>query len=46
MGIDTHGMAKVRAADAALTSPIRPPRDVGIPVRFVDVKQACCSKNR
>ena len=37
MGIDTHGMTKVQAADAALAAAIRLLRDVGIPERFVDV---------
>ena len=39
MGIDTHGMTDVQAAEAALAASIRLLRDVGIPERFVDVKQ-------
>ena len=46
MGIDTHGMTKVQAAEAALAAAIRLLRDVGIPERFVDVKQDSYSKNR
>ena len=46
MGIDTHGMTKPQAADAALAAAIRLLRDVGIPERFVDVKQDSYSKNR
>ncbi len=37
MGIDTHGMTDVQAAEAALAAAIRLLRDVGIPERFVDV---------
>jgi methanol:N,N-dimethyl-4-nitrosoaniline oxidoreductase len=46
MGIDTHGMTKVQAAEAALAAAIRLLRDVGIPERFVDVKADTYSKNR
>ena len=46
MGIDTHGMTKVQAAEAALAAAIRLLRDVGIPERFIDVKQDSYSKNR
>jgi formaldehyde dismutase / methanol dehydrogenase len=46
MGIDTHGMTKPQAADAALAAAIRLLRDVGIPERFVDVTQTSYSKNR
>src|SRR6201995_4587476 len=46
MDIDTHGMTKVQAAEAALAAAIRLLRDVGIPERFVDVKQDSYSKNR
>ena len=46
MGIDTHGMTKVQAAEAALAAAIRLLRDVGIPERFVDVTQDSYSKNR
>ena len=46
MGVDTHGMTKVQAADEALKAAVRLLRDVGIPERFVDVTQASYSKNR
>jgi methanol:N,N-dimethyl-4-nitrosoaniline oxidoreductase len=46
MGVDTHGMTDVQAADAALAAAIRLLRDVGIPERFVDVTQDSYSKNR
>jgi methanol:N,N-dimethyl-4-nitrosoaniline oxidoreductase len=46
MGIDTAGMTKPQAADAALAGAIRLLRDVGIPERFVDVNQDSYSKNR
>ncbi|MCW2720926.1 iron-containing alcohol dehydrogenase, partial [Pseudonocardia sp.] len=46
MGVDTHGMTDVQAAEAALAASIRLLRDVGIPERFVDVKQDSYSKNR
>ncbi|GAA4387293.1 NDMA-dependent methanol dehydrogenase [Tsukamurella soli] len=46
LGVDTHGMTKVQAADAALAAAIRLLRDVGIPERFVDVHQDTYSKNR
>ena len=46
MGIDTHGMTKVQAAEAALAAGIRLLRDVGIPERFIDIKQDTYSKNR
>ena len=46
MGVDTHGMTDVQAAEAALAAGIRLLRDVGIPEKFVDVKQDSYSKNR
>ena len=46
MGVDTHGMTDVQAAEAALAAAIRLLRDVGIPERFVDVTQDSYSKNR
>ncbi|MEI2731726.1 MAG: NDMA-dependent methanol dehydrogenase [Dermatophilaceae bacterium] len=46
MGVDTHGMTDVQAAEAALAAAIRLLRDVGITERFVDVKQDTYSKNR
>ncbi|MFW0797419.1 NDMA-dependent methanol dehydrogenase [Gordonia sp. CPCC 205515] len=46
MGVDTHGMTKVQAADAALEAAIRLLRDVGIVERFADVKQDTYPKNR
>jgi len=46
MGVDTHGMTAPQAADAALAAAIRLLRDVGIPERFVDVRQDSYSKNR
>jgi methanol:N,N-dimethyl-4-nitrosoaniline oxidoreductase len=46
MGVDTHGMTKPQAADAALAAAIRLLRDVGIPERFVDVTKDSYSKNR
>ncbi|WP_046471994.1 NDMA-dependent methanol dehydrogenase [Allosalinactinospora lopnorensis] len=46
MGIDTHGMTDVQAADAALAASIRLLRDVGITERFLDVKKDTYSKNR
>ena len=46
MGIDTNGLTKVQAAEAALGAAIRLLRDVGIPERFIDVKQDSYSKNR
>ncbi len=46
MGVDTHGMTDVQAAEAALAASIRLLRDVGIPERFVDVTQDSYSKNR
>jgi hypothetical protein len=46
MGVDTHGMTDVQAAEAALAAGIRLLRDVGIPERFIDVKQDSYSKNR
>ena len=39
MGIDTHGMTDVQAAEAALAASIRLLRDVGIPEKFTDVTQ-------
>jgi formaldehyde dismutase / methanol dehydrogenase len=46
MGVDTHGMTQVQAADEALKAAVRLLRDVGIPERFVDVTQDSYSKNR
>ncbi|WP_420121225.1 NDMA-dependent methanol dehydrogenase [Nakamurella sp.] len=46
MGVDTHGMTDVQAAEAALAAGIRLLRDVGIPEKFVDVTQSSYSKNR
>src|SRR5213079_1699844 len=46
MGVDTHGMTTVQAADAALHSAVRLLRDVGITERFVDVTKDTYSKNR
>ena len=46
MGVDTHGMTDVQAAEAALAAGIRLLRDVGIPEKLVDVKQDSYSKNR
>src|SRR4051795_7646288 len=46
MGVDTTHMTDVQAAEAALAAAIRLLRDVGIPERFVDVKQDSYSKNR
>lgn len=46
MGVDTHGMTDVQAADAALAASIRLLRDVGIPEKFTDVKQDSYVKNR
>ena len=46
MGVNTDGMTKPQAADAALAASIRLLRDVGIPERFVDVKQDSYVKNR
>ena len=46
MGVDTHAMTKVQAADAALKAAVRLIRDLGIPERFIDVTQDSYSKNR
>jgi methanol:N,N-dimethyl-4-nitrosoaniline oxidoreductase len=46
MGVDTYHMTDVQAAEAALAAGIRLLRDVGIPEKFVDVKQDTYSKNR
>jgi methanol:N,N-dimethyl-4-nitrosoaniline oxidoreductase len=46
MGVDTHGMTKVQAADEALKASVRLLRDVGIPERFVDITQTSYTKNR
>jgi formaldehyde dismutase / methanol dehydrogenase len=46
MGVDTHGMTDVQAAEAALGAAIRLLRDVGIPEKFTDVTQDSYSKNR
>ncbi|MBD0023253.1 NDMA-dependent methanol dehydrogenase [Gordonia pseudamarae] len=46
MGIDTHGMTKVQAADQALNAAIRLLRDVGITEKFTDITQDTHVKNR
>lgn len=46
MGVDTHGMTDVQAAEAALAAAIRLLRDVNITERFVDVTKDSYSKNR
>jgi len=46
MGVDTHGMTDVQAAEAALAAAIRLLRDVGIPEKFTDVHQDSYIKNR
>ena len=46
MGVDTHGMTDVQAAEAALAAAIRLLRDVGITEQFIDVTQDTYSKNR
>lgn len=46
MGIDTHGMTDVQAAEAALAASIRLLRDVGITEKFTDVTADTYSKNR
>ncbi len=46
LGVDTSAMTTVQAADAALKAAVRLLRDVGIPERFVDVKQDSYGKNR
>ncbi|TKV62006.1 NDMA-dependent methanol dehydrogenase [Nakamurella flava] len=46
MGVDTHGMTDVQAAEAALAAGIRLLRDVGIPEKFTDVTKDSYSKNR
>ena len=46
MGVDTHGMTDVQAADAALAAAIRLLRDVSIIEKFTDVHQDSYSKNR
>ena len=46
MGVNTHGMTDVQAAEAALAASIRLLRDVGITERFVDVTKDSYSKNR
>src|SRR5260370_4224961 len=46
MGVDTHGMTDVQAAEAALAAAIRLLRDVGVAERFIDVKKDTYSKNR
>ncbi|HEX5691388.1 MAG TPA: iron-containing alcohol dehydrogenase, partial [Roseiflexaceae bacterium] len=38
MGVDTHGMSNVKAADAAIDEVIRLVRDIGIPDNFQDVQ--------
>jgi methanol:N,N-dimethyl-4-nitrosoaniline oxidoreductase len=46
MGVDTHGMTAVQAADAALAAAIRLLRDVGVTEKFTDIKADTYSKNR
>lgn len=46
MGVRTESMSTVQAAEAAVAASIRLLRDVGIPERFVDVKQDSYVKNR
>jgi methanol:N,N-dimethyl-4-nitrosoaniline oxidoreductase len=46
MGVDTHGLTAVQAAEAALNAAIRLLRDVGIPEKFTDVTHDSYSKNR
>jgi methanol:N,N-dimethyl-4-nitrosoaniline oxidoreductase len=46
MGVDTHGMTDVQAADAALAAAIRLLRDVITIEKFTDVHQDSYSKNR
>jgi len=46
MGVDTHGMTDVQAAEAALAAAIRLLRDVGVAEKFTDVTQDTYSKNR
>jgi methanol:N,N-dimethyl-4-nitrosoaniline oxidoreductase len=46
MGVDTRGMTRPQAADAALREAIRLLRDVGITERFVDDTKDTYSKNR
>ena len=46
MGVDTHGMTKVKAADEALKAAVRLLRDVGITEKFTDVTADTYSKNR
>jgi len=46
MGVDTHGMTDVQAAEAALAAAVRLLRDVGIPEKFTDVHQDSYIKNR
>ena len=46
MGVDTHGMTDVQAAEAALAASVRLLRDVGIPENFVSITQDSYSKNR
>jgi len=44
MGVDTHGMTKVQASEAALEAAIRLAKDVGIPENFTSVEDY--TKNR
>jgi formaldehyde dismutase / methanol dehydrogenase len=46
MGVNTHGMTDVQAAQSALEASIRLLRDVGITERFADVTKDTYSKNR
>ena len=46
MGVDTHGMTDVQAAEAALAAGIRLLRDVDELLRDADVTQDSYSKNR
>lgn len=46
LGVDTHGMTDVKAADAAVNAAIRLLRDLGIPEKLTDVTQDTHDKNR
>lgn len=46
MGVNTNGMTKIQAADAALEAAIKLSKDVGIPENFCSVTQDTYPKNR
>jgi len=46
MGVDTHGMSKPKAADAALKAAVGLLRDVQVAERFIDIKADTYVKNR